>query len=199
MPSSHSLSTAASRCILLVHANSSVCAIVHAAYNAFINVDDQMDFRLYRLMYRLYLASSPRTTISVWALHWVAPSENAWFVVRSEVLRMRKLPIRPCPLIALLFATFDAAPFDRRLLYLYTYIHIYIFFFSRSAMATSIRRVSTTALRDVCFPTLPFVRIELESSQCFWTSRYMNAPLCCEPSAHHLFRWHAGVPWKLLY
>lgn len=98
-PSSHSLSTPASRCIL--HANNSACTIVHAAYNAFINVDDQMDFRLYRLMYRLYLASSPRTTISVWALHWIVPSENAWFVVRGEILRMRKLPIRPCPLIIL--------------------------------------------------------------------------------------------------
>lgn len=43
-PSSHSLSTAASRCIL--HANNSTCTIVHAAYNAFINVDDQMDFHL---------------------------------------------------------------------------------------------------------------------------------------------------------
>ena len=129
IPSSHSLSTPASRCILLVHANSSACTIVHAAYNAFINVDDQMDFRLYRLMYRLYLASSPRTTISVWTLrYWVVLSENAWFIIRSKVLHMRKLPFRPCSLIVLFLATFDVMPFDRQLFYIYTCIHVYFMF-----------------------------------------------------------------------
>lgn len=141
-----------------------------------------MDFRLYRLMYRLYLASSPRTTISVWALYWVVSSSKRLickYAARFSVCANCQFDLA---LQSLRFFT----RFDVQSTVILR-LHIYMFFCDVTAYCNVSRKYAHRAARcDLLLPSyVTFVRIKLESSltllnkqvyECYVVSR---PPITC--------------------
>lgn len=108
-PSSHSLSTAASRCIL--HANNSVRTIVHAAYNvhqrrrsngfSLIQSDVSLILSVHRLQ-RLYpFGHYIESHIHIADSHWIW-KKNACYLNTQRDSSYAKLPVRPCSSILFL-------------------------------------------------------------------------------------------------